>query len=88
MCKVLGIGSRSYYTWQSSSKETKNSKSKILEDKTKAVYFNKKQRYGSPRITAELLNNGVNISRVTVAKYMKNLGLQSKKGFLYLTTRS
>lgn len=32
MCKVLGIGSRSYYTWQSSSQGPKESKSKILED--------------------------------------------------------
>ncbi|MDF2479296.1 MAG: transposase [Sphingobacterium sp.] len=83
MCKVLGIGSRIYYNWQSSSKVTKNSKSKILEDKIKAVYFDKKQRYGSPRITAELLDDGGNISRVTVVKYMKNMGLRSKGKAFY-----
>ena len=86
MCKVLGIGSRSNYTWQSSSKGRKNSKRKILEDKITAVYFDKKQRYGSPRITAELLNDGVRISRVTVAKYMKNMGLRSKIGKKFKVT--
>lgn len=86
MCKVLGIGFRSYYTWQSSSRETKNNKSRILEDKIKAIYFDKKQRYGSPRITAELLDDGFKVSRVTVTKYMKNMGLRSKIGGKFKVT--
>ena len=43
-----------------------------------SIYFASKQRYGSPRITAELNAMGYKISRVTVAKYMKELGLRSK----------
>src|SRR5690625_1198251 len=42
------------------------------------VYFEFKQLYGSPRITAELHSRGYKISRVTVAKYMKEMGLRSK----------
>ena len=42
------------------------------------IYFKSKQRYGSPRITLELWSIGYKISRITVAKYMKQLGLRSK----------
>ncbi|TDE49187.1 hypothetical protein E0H99_15330 [Flavobacterium sp. GT3P67] len=42
------------------------------------IYFESKQRYGSPRITFELQNLGYEICRITVTKYMKQLGLRSK----------
>jgi putative transposase len=42
------------------------------------IYFESKQRYGSLGITLELHRFGYKISRITVAKYMKQLGLRSK----------
>ena len=42
------------------------------------IYFEFEQRYGSPRITVELQSRGHKISRITVAKYMKEMGLRSK----------
>ena len=42
------------------------------------IYFESKQRYGSPRVNLELHSFGYKISRITVAKYMKQLGLRSK----------
>lgn len=50
----------------------------LMKEKIKAIYFESKQRYGSPRITTELNVLGFKISRITVAKYMKELGLRSK----------
>lgn len=86
MCKVLGVGPRSYYAWKSSFKPIESCKVSILEDKIRDVYFKKKQRYGSPRITAELLDDGIKVSRVTVAKYMKKMGLRSKIGKKFKVT--
>jgi putative transposase len=42
------------------------------------IYFEPKQRYGTPRITFELQNLGYGICRITVTKYMKQLCLRSK----------
>jgi putative transposase len=42
------------------------------------IYFAAKQRYESPRITLELQYLGYKVSRITVAKFMKKLGLRSK----------
>lgn len=71
MCEVLEVHSSSYYKW----KARPASKRALMKDKIKqqitSIYFASKQRYGSPRITAELNAMGYKISRVTVAKYMK-----------------
>ena len=78
MCFVLKINSRGYYKWKNRSISNKALKKNVLIQKIKALYFEFKQRYGSPRITSELIALGYRISRITVAKYMKELGLKSK----------
>ena len=78
MCFVLKINSRGYYKWKNRSISNKALKKNVLIQKIKALYFEFKQRYGSPRITSELNALGYRISRITVAKYMKELGLKSK----------
>ncbi|MFS4432349.1 IS3 family transposase [Chryseobacterium sp. S90] len=78
MCKVLKVGCSSYFKWKS----RPISKQLLLKEKIKqeiiSIYFASKQRYGSPRITFELNVLGYKISRITVAKYMKEFGLRSK----------
>ena len=59
-----------------------------IKEQIKLIYFKSKQQYGSPRITLELQSLGYKISRpesfartgkaITVAKYMKQLGLRNK----------
>lgn len=78
MCKVLKVASSGYFKWKS----RPISKRLLLKEKIKqeinSIYFDSKQRYGSPRITFDLNALGYKISRVTVAKYMRELGLKSK----------
>lgn len=78
MCKVLGVGSSSYYKWKSKPISNRLLKKNKIKQQISAIYFASKQRYGSPRITFELQSLGYKISRITVAKYMKELGLRSK----------
>lgn len=49
-----------------------------LKQQITQLYFAFKQRYGSPRIATELNAMGYKISRITVAKYMREMGLRSK----------
>src|SRR5690554_7224911 len=62
MCEVLEVHSSSYYKW----KARPASKRALMKDKIKqqitSIYFASKQRYGSPRITAELNAMGYKIS--------------------------
>jgi transposase InsO family protein len=78
MCKVLQVSQSGYYRWKNNFISNRIQKMNVLKEKITTVYFESKQRYGSPRITIELNVLGYKISRITVAKYMKQLGLYSK----------
>lgn len=78
MCKVLEVSQSSYYRWKSKIISKRMQKMAQIKEKINTIYFASKQRYGSPRITKELNVLGYQISRITVAKYMKQLGLRSK----------
>ena len=78
MYKVLEVGLSSYYCWKRSSKSNKALRKEKVKELITSIYLEFKQRYGSPRITAELQSRGYKISRITVAKYMKEMGLRGK----------
>ena len=78
MCQVLEIGLRGYYKWKIRSLSKKKEKTIEIKKQINVIYFSSKQRYGSPRIAAELSSSGDKISRITVAKYMREMGLLSK----------
>lgn len=78
MCKVLEVGSSSYYKWKIKIISNRTLRKNEIKQQITSIYFASKQRYGSPRITIELNELGYKISRITVAKYMKELGLRSK----------
>lgn len=78
MCKVLEIGSSGYFKWKSKPVSHRMRRKNEIKQQITDIYFASKQRYGSPRITIELNSLGYKISRITVAKYMKELGLRSK----------
>lgn len=75
-CKTLNVSRNAFYNWKNNYKSKLDDRAafliKILE-----IYWNSYGTYGSPRITIELNRNGINVSRRTVSKYMKILGIQS-----------
>ena len=77
MCKLYQISRRSYYTWLNKPISKKEQRRKALKMDIHRIYFNSKCRYGSPRITKELNQEGIPASKVLVAKLMRELGLKS-----------
>jgi len=78
MCIVLKVSSSSYYKWKTRPLSNRERRKREIKKQITSVYFASKQRYGSPRIAVELDSSGFKTSRITVAKYMKELGLRSK----------
>ena len=77
MCKCLGIHHSVYYyhcNHQANSYKIVNQK---LDVEIKKIYDSSKGRYGSPKITKVLKNEGINVSQKRVARRMKFLGLRS-----------
>ncbi|WP_394799519.1 IS3 family transposase [Chryseobacterium turcicum] len=78
MCNILKLSSSGYYKWKNRCSSSRLLLKEKIKEQITSIYFSSKQRYGSPRITFELNSLGYRISRITVAKYMKELGLRSK----------
>ena len=78
MCCILEVGPSGYYKWKSKPICNRLLFKEKIKHQITSIYFASKQRYGSPRITVELNVLGYKISRITVAKYMQELGLRSK----------
>jgi len=86
MCSVLGVGTSGYFKWKSRAKSSRLLLKEKIKGEISSIYFASKQRYGSPRITFELLARGYKVSRPTVAKYMGELGLRSRLGKKFKAT--
>jgi len=86
MCSVLEISRSSYNNWQSGRTIKRENRKKTMQTQIQSIYFQHKQRYGSPRIAVELRANGVSASARTVAKYMKEMRLRSKRSKQYVLT--
>ena len=78
MCKVLEIGSSGYYKWKNKSISNRTLRKNEIKQRITDIYFASKQRYRSSRIATELNELGYKISRIILAKYMRELGLRSK----------
>ena len=55
-----------------------STKKEALSEQIKDIYEDSRRTYGSPRVHAILLRSKVNVSRSTVSRIMKKLGLYSE----------
>jgi transposase InsO family protein len=86
MCSVFNISKSGYYSRfnRLSSKWEKENNELILEIIN--IHEKSKQTYGSPRITAELKSQDINVSRPRVARLMKKANIRSKIRRKYVVT--
>ena len=87
LCQYFGVSRSGYYKWQFQSGP---SPKEIMCKEIKSAFKKSHQTYGSPRVYQELRAKGVPVSENTVAKYMRELGLDArlKKRFRVVTTDS
>jgi len=90
MCKVLKVSVSGYYYWLKNPVSSRAIKEQELLVSIHKVYDNSKKRYGSPRITCELRELGMQVSRPRVAKLMKKANIKSiiRKKYRVQTTDS
>jgi transposase InsO family protein len=77
MCNVIKVSVSGYYKWLHKAASSGALRNQMLWHKITAIYLKSKCRYGSPRITKELNMNGIKVSKVLVAKLMKQDHLRS-----------
>ena len=90
MCRVLGVSPAGYYASIQRQPSVTEKKREELAGEIRTAHTEVKRRYGSPRMHAELKARGHACSVNTVAKIMKELGIQaiSHRKFRVSTTDS
>jgi transposase InsO family protein len=91
MCRVLTVSRSAYYQWrslQSSFSERQRNNADVLEN-IRTIHAQSKQTYGSPRVTAQLRREGMQVNEKRVAKLMRDNALRAKtKKRFTVTTNS
>lgn len=78
MCRVLGVAPSGYYAWIQCPTSRRKQHDNALQPHVRAAFQTSKQRYGSPRIHAELRAQGHCVSRKRVARLMRESGLRAR----------
>ena len=76
MCRVLDVSTSGYYAWLKRQSSQRSREDTILTDRIRWIHLRSRGTYGSPRIHAELRDEGVHVSRKRVARLMRAAGLQ------------
>ena len=89
MSEILKVSRKSYYAWLRRPLSKRKKENAYLSERIRTVYNQSKLRYGSPRITAELREEGFSCSRNRVARLMKIQGITARtKRRFRVTTNS
>jgi transposase InsO family protein len=77
LCRVLDVSRSWFHAWcrTVSYRAARTARFEALTDEIRAIFEESKQRYGAPRIHADLRDRGHRVSRKTVAKLMKLRGI-------------
>lgn len=77
MCKVFQVSRSGYYKWLSSEPSKTELRRREIKQRILYHFYDSERRYGSPKITRKLLEEGYTISERTVTKYMQELEIRS-----------
>lgn len=78
MCQVLGVAASGYYAWRGRSESAHAQRDRQLRVLVRASFAASKQRYGSPRIYEDLIEQHEPVSRKRVIRLMQEDGLKAR----------
>jgi transposase InsO family protein len=90
MCRTLEVTRGGYYAWRGRPVSDRDRRRAELIERIGAVYDDSRGTYGSPRVTPELKERGIDVCENTVARYMREERIAVKPGkrFVPRTTDS
>ena len=89
MCRVLKVSSSGYYRWRSRPESRHAREDRQLLVKIRAVHQQSRSTYGSPRVHAQLKQEGTDCGRKRVERLMRSEGLAAGRCRRFkVTTRS
>lgn len=79
MCQLLGVTRSGYYAWQLEKTGRREMENRVLVEQIRVEYKISRQTYGSPRIWARLLRQGLSCGRHRIARLMRREGIRPPK---------
>jgi putative transposase len=77
LCRVLQVSSSGFYSWKSRPRSDRSREDEMLSGKVREIFKESRQTYGTPRIQAELHEEGHSVGRQRIARLMAAQGLQA-----------
>lgn len=78
MCDALSVSASGYYAWRSRPESARKIANRGLLDDIQRVHAHHRERYGAPRIHAELRAEGQTVSRKRVERVMRQHGIRAR----------
>jgi transposase InsO family protein len=77
MCRVFEVSRSGYYRWRGRLPSRRTLENRYLDAQIKMIFAQSKSRYGSPKITDVLRDQGIAVGKNRVARRMKAGGMHS-----------
>ena len=90
MCRVLGVSASGFYAWRERAPSQRSIANAVMTERIRQIHQDSYESYGMPRVRAELIEQGVCISRQRVARLMRQAGIHGiskRRGFTVTTRR-
>lgn len=90
MCRVLDVSVSGFYAWRQRASSQRSVANAVMTERIRQIHQNSYESYGMPRVRAELIEQGVCISRQRVARLMRlaNIrGISRRRSFTVTTRR-
>lgn len=78
-CRALGVSPAWFYKWCHGDPSPRHARREQLKVEVRRLFAQHRGTYGSPRITADLRDQGWRVSENTVAALMRELGLAARR---------
>ncbi len=90
LCRVLKVSPSGFYAWPDRPPSQRSLTDAVMTERIRAIHVESDDSYGMPRVRAELVDQGVTISRKRVARLMRKArirGISRRRGFVVTTER-
>ena len=78
LCRTLKISRSGFYAWQGRSESEHTKRDRQLRVRVRASFDASRQRYGSPRVWEDLVEEKIYVSRKRVVRLMQEEGLKAR----------
>lgn len=86
MCQIMGVSRSGYYAFLKRPESELSKRQQSVLEEIRIIHKENYNIYGAPRITAELNNKGIHVSKGMVSRLMKKNGIKAKTVKKYKAT--